>query len=351
MQPFSARAAKALEPLFLLFLLVLLPCLVGTAPAFALDRFELRDGSVVMGTLKDADGGTVTVDTAFAGTLEIDQEQIVAMRVESELTLQMADGSVLESEGLRVSGEQLQLETQAPAGYALSQLTRINPEPWELGNGYRFFGNASMSFASQRGNTNTDQIDYRVESNWESTRDRIRLAAFGEVDEANGVKNAENWTIRGRYDRVQTGDWYWGVGASVEQDLFADLDLRTSIGPYLGRKFFTEPRFSLEAEAGLAYTMEDFVSSEDREYLGATWDIQASSDILGDDRAIYYRQKGIWNLDEIENVVLQNTLGIGFPLWGGFDGAAEVTLDYNSGAVPGTKELDQTYRFRLGYRW
>lgn len=344
MQPLSAPSALALTLLSFL-------CLLCSAPALAVDRFELRDGSVVMGTLKDADGGTVSVETAFAGTLEIDQEQIVAMRVDSALTLQMADGRVLESTGLRVAGEQLQLDSPQPAGYALSQLTRINPEPWELGEGYRFSGNASLAFASQRGNSNTDQLDYRVESNWESTRDRIRLSAFGEIDEANGNKNAENWTVRGRYDRVQTGDWYWGVGASVEQDLFADLDLRTSIGPYLGRKFLTDPLFSLEAETGLAYTREDFISSEDREYLGATWDIHASSDWLGDDREIYYRQKGIWNLDETENVVLQNTLGIAFPLWGGFDGAAEVLLDYNSGAVPGTEELDQTYRFRLGYRW
>jgi len=325
--------------------------LLCSGPALATDRFELRDGSVIMGTLKDTDGGKVTVETAFAGTLKIDQEQIVAMQVETDLTLQMADGSVLQSEGLRVAGERLLLPASGESSYALSQLTRVNPEPWELGEGYRFTGLANVALSAQRGNTDTDELDYRVESNWKSLRDRIRLEAFGEVDEANGVKNAENWTLRARYDRVQTGDWYWGIGGSLEQDTFADLDLRSSIGPYLGRQFFTDPIFQLEAETGLAYTKEDFISSEDRSYAGATWDVQVSSNLLGDDRVLYYRHKGIWNLDETDNLVLKNTMGLSFPLFAGFEGAAEVLLDYNSGAVEGTEKLDQTYSFRLGYRW
>ena len=320
-------------------------------PAQALDRIELRDGSVIQGIFKDADGGKVTIETSFAGTLEIAQEEIVAMSVASDLVLQMEDGAVLEAPGLTVDGEELQLETQAADNYALAELTRINPEPWELGDGYNFGGLASIAFNSQRGNTELDELDYRVEGRWESLKDRYRLEAFGEVDEAQGTKNAENWTVRARYDRVQTGDWYWGGGASAEQDLFADLDLRTTVGPYIGRKFYTDPVFELEAETGLAYITEDFVSAEDREYIGSTWDVHIRSNYLGGDSRLYLDHTGIWNLDEAENIVLKTTLGIAFPLLKGIEGAAEVSWDLNTGAVEGTEELDETYRLRLGYSW
>jgi hypothetical protein len=319
--------------------------------AGAADRVELRDGSVIFGKVTDADGGTVTLETEYAGTLTLDYENISAMRVESDLTLQMEDGEVLETRGLAVSEDTLELPQQTSASYALTDLTRINPEPWELGNGYKWSGLASGAYASQRGNTDTDELSYRVESNWESLRDRIRSEFFGEVNEANGVKNAENWTVRGRYDRNQTGDWYWGGGVSLEQDLFADLDLRTTVGPYAGRKFFTDPVFELEAEGGLSYISEDFASAEDREYIGATWDIHIRSDILGGDSKIYYDQKGIWNLDELENLVLNNTLGLSFPLMFNIEGAAEVQWNLNTGAVQGTEKLDETYRFRIGYSW
>ncbi|MEE4249045.1 MAG: hypothetical protein V2I38_00495, partial [Alcanivoracaceae bacterium] len=124
-----------------------------------------------MGTFQDADGGKVKIETLYAGTLEIDQSAIVAMTVESDLVLQMDDGSVLKTPTLEVANEQLTLEQQANKSYALAELTRINPEPWELGDGYNFGGLASFGYDSQRGNTDTDELNYRFETRWESLVD------------------------------------------------------------------------------------------------------------------------------------------------------------------------------------
>lgn len=343
MQHLTARRICALS-------LLLLQVTLTTA-ARAADRFELRDGSVIFGTLKDADGGVVVVETGFAGTIRIDQGEIAAMDVASALVLQLDDGSVVETPRLRVDSERLLLEEQAQESYALAQLTRINPEPWELGNGYRFAGLASFAATSQRGNSNIDELDYRLEARWESLGDRYRFEGFGEIDEAQGVKNAENWTTRLRYDRVQIGNWYWGAGAALEQNRFADLDLRASAGPYIGRKFFTDPVFELEAEAGAAYISEDFASGVDRDYIGSTWDVKIQSNYLGGDSRTYLNHRGVWNLDQAENIVLNTTLGIAVPIFYGIEGAAEVTWAVNTGAVEGTEELDETYRLRIGYSW
>lgn len=335
----------------LLRALVLFVGTLATGFAAAADRLELKDGSVVYGTFKDADEGKIVFDTAFAGTLEVAQTEVLAVSIESELVLQMNDGSVIEMDGLEVAGERLSMPSGRGRSYALEELTRINPEPWELGRGYKFGGNASVAVNSQRGNSELDELDYRLVTNWQSLRDRIRVTAFGEVDEAQGVKNAENWTVRARYDRTQTGDWYWGAGASAEQDLFADLNLRATVGPYLGRKFYTEPVFQLEAETGVAYISEDFVDADDRDYVGSTWDLHMQSNYFGGDSRLYLDHQGIWNLDELENLVLNTTLGIAFPFIGGIEGAAEVVWELNTGAVEGTEKLDETYRFRLGYNW
>ena len=57
------------------------------------------------------------------------------------------------------------------------------------------------------------------------------------------------------------------------------------------------------------------------------------------------------NLDTRNALILNTTFGVGFPLLGRIQGSTEIVLDYNSGAVAGTEELDQTYRFRIGYTW
>lgn len=335
------------------FAVCLYACILAISlPAAAADRVELIDGSVLFGTITDADSGTVTLETAAVGTLSIDYADVVSMQVDSDVTLQMEDGSVLETSGLAVSeGELILPPGQAAAGYALAELTRINPEPWELGNGYNWTGLLSGALASQRGNTDTDELAYRAESAWESLKDRYRTELFGEINEANGFKNADNSTLRARYDRTQTGNWYWGGGVGFEQDSFADLDLRTTVGPFAGRKFYTEPVFELEAESGLAYISEEFSTAEDREYIGATWDIHIASNRLGGDSELYFDQKGILNLDELDNLVLNNTVGLSFPLFMNIEGAAEFVWNLNTGAVAGTEKLDEAYRFRVGYSW
>ena len=76
-----------------------------------------------------------------------------------------------------------------------------------------------------------DEFDLKVESFWRSLKDRYTLKALAELDKANGMKNADNWRIIGKYDRFLDGPNYWGVNMAFEQDKFANLDLRAYVGP------------------------------------------------------------------------------------------------------------------------
>ncbi|MEE4278447.1 MAG: DUF481 domain-containing protein [Halieaceae bacterium] len=338
----------------LLGMLLSLLMLARPAAGAGIDRIELSNGSVLIGSFIDADNGEIIFETDFAGRLKIAQSKVVSMDVESEVTLQLEDGSVVETKRILVADQTLTLrgEKDATYAYALDQLMRINPEPWELGDGYRLSGIASTAFTVQRGNTILDELDYKVESRWRGLSDRFTLLLEGEAREANRARTAENWSIQGKYDRFQVGDYYWGMAASAEQNRFADLDLRTTIGPYLGRALFESTPFVLEVETGLSHVSEDFKEEgTDRDYLGLTWNLRSESRYFGADSRLYVDHRGVKNLDERNALILNTTFGLGFPLLGRLQGATEVVLDYNSGAVAGTEELDQTYRFRLGYSW
>lgn len=330
--------------------LILTTTIVPLAEASMDDRIRLSNGSVLIGSFIDADKGKVTFKTDFAGELVIDQSKIVSMEVNDALKLQMQDGAVVETGQLTVEDKTLTLQ-DADTRYALEDLMRINPEPWELGRGYRHTGVASSSFSLQRGNTVLDELDYDVESRWRSLRDRFTLRLEGELREANRERTAENWMVTAKYDRFQTGDYYWGLSASAEENRFADLDLRTTIGPYIGRSLFESSPFVLEIETGLSQVNEDFAQDTDRSYIGLTWSVRSESDYFGSESRLYVNHNGVKNLDEQNNLILNTTFGLSFPLLGGIQGATELVMNYNSGAVAGTEELDQTYRFRIGYSW
>lgn len=334
------------------FLLLTLPAQTVLAlDRGADDRIELLNGSVIIGRVLKGDGGKVVVDTDFAGTLSIDQRLISAMNLASTITLQMEDGLVMQTDNLQVVDQTVRLGSSGPRAYALDELLRINPEPWELGRGYRHTGIASSAFSLQRGNTVLDEFDYNLETRWRGIKDRYTMRVDGEIREANRQRVAENWLVSGKYDRLRFGDYYWGLAASAEGNRFADLDLRTIIGPYLGRRFFEGTPFVLEAEGGVSRISEAFAGESTTVGMGLTWSIRSESRYFGADSRLYVDHSGVANFAAGNNLILNTTVGLAFPLLGQLQGATEVVLDYNSGAVSGTQVLDRAYRFRLGYSW
>ena len=318
------------------------------------DRIKLKNGSIVFGEVVDAEDGKLSLKTDFAGTINISLDQIASMHTETPMTLQMADGSIITAQPLAVEDEKLVLPdvvAEEGSSYSVSQLMRVNPEPWETGDGYRWTGRASGALVAQRGNTDIDELDYNVESRWTGLEDRYSTRLSGQLREVNGKRSAQSVTITAKYDRFLDEDRYWGVNASAERDQFADIELRTYAGPYLGKKFDHGPRYVLEAELGLSYVAEQFTSSPNQEYPGAIWSLDATSDYFGRDLRAYVRQSGIWDLRDTSDVVINSTAGMSFPLIASIEGAAEITWEFDSGAVLDVEELNQIYRFRIGYRW
>jgi hypothetical protein len=172
-----------------------------------------------------------------------------------------------------------------------------------------------------------------------------------ELDKNNNEKTADNWQTSGRYDYFLTDPNYVGGILFVESDKFRDLDRRTMLGPYYGRQFFSEPRLTLSGDWGVSWVDEKYDTSEDQDYPATNWSIDASSNIIGGKSSLYYRQLGIWNLDDTSDIMLNNTFGLSFPLLWQLEAAAEILLEYDSGSVEDVKDLDQTYNFRVDYSW
>jgi putative salt-induced outer membrane protein YdiY len=294
--------------------------------------------------------GVVTIETVFAGTLKLELVQIKSLNTQDPVVMLMADESVQRDSNLVIAEEQLVLSEPGQT-FPLDDLLVVNPDPWELGVGYRWTGGIGFALVKERGNTDTDELDYKLESVWRSKRDRYRVQADGEKDESNGTKTADKWRLGGKYDYFLEDPNYIGLVALAEKDKFQDLDLRYLIGPYFGRQFYDEPIFSFRGELGFSYVTEEFNVAENDEYGASNWNIHLTSNYLGGDSSLYFDQFGLWNLKETSDVIVNSTFGLSYPLLWKIEAAVEVLLEYDTGAVAGVDELDQTYKFRLGYTW
>lgn len=330
-------------------------------------RIELTDGSVLMGEVIDIRGGKVTLKTAFSDKLVIDEALIDNLISGEQAELMLDDTRVVEVEQLTIDEGKLTLDSGEQI--ALAEVDIANPAPWEKGEGYHWVGNSGAGLTLQRGNTENDQLDLALNTTFTSTRDRFTLRANIEQDDtyrnvtftaADGstqtrtekTPTADNWRVVGKYDYfLADPDSYIGANFSAESDSLAGIDLRTYAGPYFGRKLVKESWLTLDGELGLSYVDTDFAVAEDNDYTGLGWELNGESKILGPDTRIYLINTGIMDVSDTSRAIINTTFGVGFPLFMGLEGAAEIRLDYDGGAAEGAENMDQTMSLRVGYSW
>ncbi|MEH6634847.1 MAG: DUF481 domain-containing protein [Halioglobus sp.] len=333
---------------------ILLTVLLVIANLVSADELVMKNGSRLVGTLVSASETGVVFDTPYAGELTIKRGTIDTIITDQEVTLLMQDGSIFRNKNLVADGNTLVVisEDQAPVEFAVSDIDQLNPEPWRLGDGYKWYGDANTALESERGNTDTDEVDMDFQSIWRSLEDRYTMRGSWEIDQTDGEKNKNNWKLRNKYDRFRVSDPinYYGIQAAIEHDEFADLDLRTIVGPYIGRQFFETDYLTLHGEVGIVYVDEQFDVAEDDDYWGSSWEMRLTSGIIPGTE-LYVNSDGLVNYDDTSAVVVNTTVGIGFPLILGFKLAAEARYEYDGGAVEDVDDLDQTYRLKLGYKW
>ncbi len=331
--------------------LLLAACLSSLSMA---DEILLKNGSKIIGTLVSAQDGGIVFDTPFAGEITIAGENIERITTAQPVNLKLKDRTVLRDQQLvsTEDGTVAKGPDGTKANFNPGEIAFVNPEPWRMGDGYKWFGDVNVYLQSERGNTDTDEWDGDFETIWRSLADRYTIRGNYERDEANGDKNKNQWNLRNKYDRFreQNPDDYYGMQVAFAYDEFADLDLRTTVGPYVGRQFFDTPYLAVSGEVGVVYVDEQFDVAEDNDFWGANWEFRATTELFPW-LDLYADQVGVLNFDEFDELLVDTRVGVSFPTVMGVKASLEVIYEYDGGAVDGVDDTDETYNFKLGYEW
>ena len=322
-------------------------------------RIELNDGSVIYGDIADIHDGGVLVSTALMGDVKIALASIKRLESDQAIELLTTEQDTFALSALTVVDGEVVLEDDD--NLAVDQLDVANPEAWEVGDGYHVTGRVTSAVEFSRGNTDTDQVNLDLETTLESRRDRITVRADYEETSTNiredgggttSTPTADNWQIIGKYDYFLSNPRnYLGVNLGFNSDRFAEVERRSYVGPYFGRKVFTRETLKLDAELGISYVDTDFLLSEDDSYPGVNLNLTGEAFFFDGKLKLYFRQVNLVNLSSFEQSIYRTTMGLRFPLLFGLEAAAEASADYDGGAAEGRDKLDQALKFRIGYTW
>jgi RNase P/RNase MRP subunit p29 len=325
----------------------------------AADQLLLRDGSRIHGEVVKKAGNTLEFKTSFAGTIKVDWDQVSELRTDQPTPVLLSNDEVIQAQVFINSAEGTRVETvadAAPRNFDPAEVAFIKPERWRLGEGFKFSGRANFTLESERGNTDSDEIDIDGNLLWRRKQDRFTMRGEREYDKNDGTTTADSWKLNGKYDYFVTPKRYYSGVLFSEGDDFAELTLRLGGGPAVGYQFFEREELNLSVEAGPMRVYEDFKTQENERYWGAGWLIDFDKYVLPNvfesyHLQFYHRNRGLWNLNDTSDVIWDTWTGLRFPLILGLVGSTELKAEYDSGAAVGADDLDTTFNLKLGYQW
>lgn len=322
------------------------------APLHA-DEISLGNGDRLSGRIVTKDAGHLVLQTDYAGDLRLAWQAVRAVVSSAPLTIVLADGTTVTGMALPAAAGSLRIrsgEILETAPIPLHEVAHINP-PREIRGGIWLSGRANLGLASNRGNSNSENLHVDAEAVARSRDNRYTLGAIADRARDGGVTTKSNATGYMKYDHFFDGPWYGYANGIVSRDRFKDLALRTALGVGAGHQFVESADENLAVEAGLNYVASDYYSSADERYPAARWSLKYDRYMLGRRLQFFHFHELYAGLDGRNRLFLRTQTGLRLPVAAGLTANFQVNADHDRGAAPGRARSDRSYIASLGYHW
>ena len=327
------------------------------------DRVDLRDGSVLVGTIVDMNEGTLRIETNFAGELAVDTEEIVDMTTSAPRKVALESGNVLVGE-ISKTGDRTDVETSLgtlditddnivavwPPSEPGPELARAKQQIAQQRGTWQYEANAEVHGSG--GNTDRFATSGGLAATLSHPDDRLKFFASYEQVEEEGVETADEIAGGIDYERDVTKRQAWYTRLYLERDEIEGLDLRTVAAGGYGYYFVRNPRHELRARTGLFLRQEAYEDGRSDQTVGIDFGAHHASElaqwikIVND---ITYTPA----LDDFGDYRLDHESLVETPLAGTDNWKLRLGVEneYNSMPPADKEKLDTSYFDRLVLRW
>jgi putative salt-induced outer membrane protein YdiY len=317
------------------------------------DELVMKDGSRLLGTVVKKDGGSsFDFKTSYAGVITIQWAEVKQLIAEEPITVLLKSGNTYDVVSANKNGEGVTTLSGADTTQTttLSEVAYFNPEPWRLGQGWHWQGNTNIALSYERGNTDQDDLEADFAMTFRRLDDRLKLNGDYDREKSNEVLTNEDWRLVTRYDHFVSDKLFYGATLGFEHDRFADLQLRTTLGPLIGYEFYDSKAMNLDIASGPIYVKENYYSAENDEYAALGWQLNFDR-FITDSIQFYHRHTGLLSMEDTKDFAWDSWTGLRFPIYAGIVASTEIKIEYDGGAQEDVDKTDTTYSVKLGYRW
>ena len=329
-------------------------CFFGVALAHVAiaDEVLLENGDKITGKLVRLEQGNLVLRTDYAGEITIKAEKVVQLTTVEPVVTTLEDGTT--RKGTSFYRDTPSADTRREAETTandinIADVKNIYPKPRPK---VRISARANVGIINEKGNTDTDQ--YRLDAELIARTDKHRFTIGGEInnEKANSELTVANWKGYGIYDYFFKPKWFFNVNSLFENDEFADLDLRSTLGAGGGHQIFESDELNLYVSAGVAYINENFIVADDKEFPAAQWLIRYNQYFFNKFVQLFHTNNGFISFDDTSDWLINTRQGLRFPIYKGFVTTLQYNFEYNNDPSPDAPEKwDSSLVFLLGYQF
>lgn len=320
------------------------------------DIVTLKDGSIIHGEVIDMTGGMLSIKSPLAGEIiKVKWAEVSKLAVSHPIPFHLKEGTVLIGTVEEADPGMMKL-TAGSAGtmtVPLDSVTDVNPV---VQAPVIYTGSLNAGFSQATGNSRLRNVS--VLGDFVARSEQLRLSLLGRYVYGDNAGSLITRNARGtiKLDFFITKRLFWFASAYFENDHFQDLKLRTAISSGPGYQWIERGDFgsilkdmTFYTEAGLAYFNEDFRVASDQSSFRARVSMKLNWPMFDDRITVYHYNEIFPSLQNASNFYFTMDNGVRLKIIGGLASGFQVTTRYNNQPPAGTTDTDNLYLFTLGY--
>ncbi|ADE54098.1 DUF481 domain-containing protein [Coraliomargarita akajimensis] len=234
------------------------------------DTVITKDGSTLNGTITLIDKGEIHIETKYAGTVKLKQEEVSTFNTENPMIVRLESGTQME--GPIASGDEGTVELQSTDGKLETNTANIAAtwapdarDPEVVRNERKWLYEAALDLNGKQGNTEKFYLGASFEAKLKSPDDELRFHAMWEKGEENGNTTEDRARAGVGYERFTKQRLGWYVHSQIETDTISDISFRSTSGAGLSWRFINNDKQTLIGRLGAGYRYTEFESGAEKE--------------------------------------------------------------------------------------
>lgn len=317
------------------------------------DQVTLTNGDTLSGKIVKKETDKLIFKTEYAGEIKLDWAQVASLKSDEPVKVILADDTRIKGDlkpSAKAEKQAVVVSSHGETPVQLSDVSYINPPAYIDGTSMVWNGFLNAGGADTWGNTSTRSFYVNGEAVGRTQNDRLTVGGMYNKASASGTSVANNGRLYTQYDRFINKQWFMYGNASLERDVFRDLQLQTMIGAGAGYQVYDTPMLKLAVEAGAGYVWQNFNSADDKSFPMARWGLRYDQDVYNGIH-LFHNHQILFGLTNLKDTIINTQTGVRIPVVNNINAGLQLNYNWFGNPPASRKKGDGALLFTLGYHW